>query len=263
MRVRTAQTFWEGFEVQRRVVGALLMREMITRFGKRNLGFMWLFFEPLLLGGMVALIHVGTLNTHGPVPVFLFYIIGYLPFFVFRAVVNRAPAALHSNLTLLFHRMVTLLDVMIARNILEFAAVGTVTGIVLLVSGFFFDEWTQKPMTLVFGFLLMFMLANGIALAVASAAAVSEAVDRLLHPITYLMMPLSGCFFTVDSLPPSLREPMLWVPLVQIHEMIRDGQFGDKIVSYYDYPYTIMCCLFVNLLGLAALRSVRPKLEVF
>ena len=34
--------------VQNRVIGALLMREMQQRWGRRNLGFAWLFVEPLI-----------------------------------------------------------------------------------------------------------------------------------------------------------------------------------------------------------------------
>ena len=56
---------------------------------------------------------------------------------------------------------------------------------------------------------------------------------------------------------------MLWMPLVHVHEMIRDGQFGDHLTSYYSYPYLIGWVLGVNLLGLAALRAVRPRLDVF
>ncbi|MDP3222903.1 MAG: capsule polysaccharide export ABC transporter permease, partial [Rubrivivax sp.] len=34
--------------VQRRVIGALMMREVITRFGRHNLGALWLVAEPMI-----------------------------------------------------------------------------------------------------------------------------------------------------------------------------------------------------------------------
>lgn len=34
--------------IQKRVIGALLMREIITRYGRNNISFLWLFVEPLL-----------------------------------------------------------------------------------------------------------------------------------------------------------------------------------------------------------------------
>ncbi len=46
---RTGLTsFVKACAVQRRVIGALLMREIQLRWGRRNLGFAWLFCEPLV-----------------------------------------------------------------------------------------------------------------------------------------------------------------------------------------------------------------------
>ena len=50
---------------QLRVIGALIIREMHTRFGRRRFGYLWLFFEPLLLGAMVAVIHGAGLRGEG------------------------------------------------------------------------------------------------------------------------------------------------------------------------------------------------------
>ncbi|MFN5779339.1 MAG: capsule polysaccharide export ABC transporter permease, partial [Novosphingobium sp.] len=38
----------QAWQVQRRVIGALLLREMLTRYGRNNIGFLWLFVEPML-----------------------------------------------------------------------------------------------------------------------------------------------------------------------------------------------------------------------
>jgi hypothetical protein len=49
-------TFFSSFAIQRRVIGALLMREIITRFGRDNLGVLWLFVEPMMFTlGVTAL----------------------------------------------------------------------------------------------------------------------------------------------------------------------------------------------------------------
>ena len=37
-----------AWRIQKRVWGALFMREIQTRWGRRNLGFAWLFAEPLV-----------------------------------------------------------------------------------------------------------------------------------------------------------------------------------------------------------------------
>ena len=49
-----------AFRTQLRVIGALTLREMSSRFGKENLGYLWLFGEPALLGGAIGVLHVIT-----------------------------------------------------------------------------------------------------------------------------------------------------------------------------------------------------------
>src|SRR5947208_13765174 len=43
-----ARELWRDFTVQRQVVGGIMMRELMTKWGRRNLGFAWLFCEPLV-----------------------------------------------------------------------------------------------------------------------------------------------------------------------------------------------------------------------
>lgn len=263
---RRARRHWliEGPATQGRVIGALLMREMQTRFGRHNLGFLWLFFEPLLLGTMVGLMH----SAHGKsmpggVNPFLFSIVGYVPFFMFRSVVNRAGSALHSNLTLLFHRQVTPVDVMIARNLLEAASVIGVIALIMAMSAWWAEVWPADVGIIFLALLLMFLLCHGLSMMLAAGVSRWEGLDRVIHPITYLTMPLSGAFYALAWLPPSLQELLLWNPLVSIHEAIRYGMFGNAFPSYFDLEYVVRWILVVNLLGLAALRSARRKLEIF
>lgn len=51
-------SFGRALRIQMGVIGALMMRDLHTRFGRRNLGFVWLFVEPALLGVFVATIRV-------------------------------------------------------------------------------------------------------------------------------------------------------------------------------------------------------------
>ncbi|WP_338661180.1 ABC transporter permease [Pararoseomonas sp. SCSIO 73927] len=254
----------EGFATQLRVIGALVMREMQTRFGRNNVGFLWLFFEPLFLGLMVGLLHAAHgRSIPGGVNPFLFSLVGYVPFFMFRAIINRAGSALHANLTLLFHRQVTPADVLLARNLLEAVSVTGVILIVLTGGAWLASVWPANPALVFFCLLLMFMLCNGIAMCVAAMVARWETTDRLVHPLTYLAMPLSGAFYALHWLPAHFREILLWNPMVSLHEGIREGVFGDAFPSYYDLNYVGRCILVVNLLGLLSLRTARRKLEIF
>jgi capsular polysaccharide transport system permease protein len=251
-----------GFATQGRVIHALLLREMQTRFGRNQFGFLWLFIEPLLLAMAIASIKsVYEVGHHHPgISTFVFALISYLPYFTFRAIVGRAPGTLHSNMTLLYHSHIKLIDVVLARHVLEMAAVMTVMALITAGVAIYSEHPPASILTLVFGLVMLFLLAQGLGLLAAAAAAVSEIAERLIHPLIYLSLPLSGALIAMDSLPPNLREILLWNPQANIHEMVREGFFGTLMPSYYDPGYVLFWVGLLNLLGLAALRAVRPRL---
>jgi capsular polysaccharide transport system permease protein len=59
-----------------------------------------------------------------------------------------------------------------------------------------------------------------------------------------------------------VRDVLLWNPQVHVHEMMREGFFGGRLQSYYDIGYVCFSVAAANLLGLAALRAVRPSLTL-
>ncbi len=253
-----------GFAIQWRVVRALLLREMQTRFGRNQLGFLWLFLEPLMLALAIAFVKsfvLGRGREYPGVSTFVFCLVGYLPYFTFRAIVSRAPGTLRSNMSLLYHSHIKLIDVVLARHLLEAAAVVTVMTMIVFGIAIWADLPPNNVPALLFGLILLFLYAQGLGLLAAAGSAASEVVERLIHPLVYLSLPLSGALIPLHELPPKLREVLLWNPQAHIHEMVRDGFFGHVLPSYYSPGYLLFAAALVNLLGLAALRAVRPKLE--
>jgi hypothetical protein len=43
--------YWKGLKVQARVLNALMIRELMMRYGRGNIGFLWLIVEPMILWG--------------------------------------------------------------------------------------------------------------------------------------------------------------------------------------------------------------------
>src|SRR5688572_32749976 len=46
----------QGLRIQGRVIGALMMRELLTRYGRHNIGFLWIMVEPLLFAVLVGVL---------------------------------------------------------------------------------------------------------------------------------------------------------------------------------------------------------------
>ena len=50
-------SFMVALKVQLRVIGALILRELHTRYGRENVGYLWMFLEPMLLASVIGLLH--------------------------------------------------------------------------------------------------------------------------------------------------------------------------------------------------------------
>jgi capsular polysaccharide transport system permease protein len=255
--------FGQALRIQIRVIGALLMREMATRFGRDNLGYLWLFAEPLMLGGAVSLVHHASGGAMpGGINVTMFAIIGYMPFYALRGVINRAPSAVVANQSLLYHRRVTLLDIVVARNLLEGMAV---TGAMALFLGWFgmtLDEWPQEPALVFIGMIAMVALAHGLSMVIAACSIVSELPERITHLLTYLSMPFTGAFYMVFWLPTEVQEAALLLPTLHCYELMRFGMYGTKVPTTFDVGYILIWIAGLNLAGMLALRVARRKLVV-
>lgn len=258
------RSFARSVKVQMGVLGALMMRDLHTRYGRRNLGFIWLFVEPAILGVLVATVRVlrermvpGGLNLIG------FAVIGYVVYYVFRSIVGRAPSAAEQNEPLLWHARVTLEDVMISRTVLETSAVMLATVVFLVAIGLYFDEWPLSWVQMGVGMVMMGLLAHGVALIVLALTQFGVGVvERITHPLLYISILFTGVFYMVWWMPYKFQQIALILPIIHIFEFIREGQFGPGQPYHYDLGYVWAWILVLNVYGGFALRRAKPHLEV-
>ncbi|MCC7006907.1 MAG: ABC transporter permease [Ottowia sp.] len=252
-----------SFVIQVRVIGALIMREMITRYGRHNIGFLWLFLEPMLFTLGVTTLWTITKAVHGSsLPITAFAVTGYSSILLWRNCSNRVVKAIEVNLSLMYHRNVRVFDVFAARLILEIT--GATTSIITLTIVFSAMGWMNPPidiLTAMIGWLLLAWFALALSLVVGAASERSEIVERVWHIFTYLLFPLSGAAFMVDWLPKPAQELIIWLPMVHGTEMIRHGYFGDAVPTYEDPVYLILFNLTLTLLGLALVRETGRRVE--
>jgi capsular polysaccharide transport system permease protein len=256
-------SFLSSLAVQRRVVGALLMREVITRFGRENLGVLWLIGEPMMFTLGVATLWSAAGLSHGSsLPIVAFAITGYSSVLMWRNSVGRCNSAIQQNMNLLYHRNVQVIDVFITRIILEMA--GATASFIVLSLFFIAIEWIAPPVDLllvVLGWLMLAWFGASLSLVVGAATAYSEIVERIWHPTAYLLFPLSGAAFMVDWLPPAAQQVVLLLPMVHGVEMIREGYFGNAVHTHYDAGYMALCCLGLTFVGLYLVRDAGRRVE--
>ncbi|MBT9486705.1 MAG: ABC transporter permease [Rubrivivax sp.] len=255
--------FMASLAVQRRVIGALLMREVITRFGRENIGVLWLIGEPMIFTlGVAALWSALGLSHGSSLPIIAFAITGYSSVLMWRNSVNRCGDAIKTNINLLFHRNVKLIDVFLARIILEMA--GATASFAVLAILFTSLEWMQPPvdmMLVVQGWLMLAWFGTALATLVGVATAYSELVERIWHPAAYLLFPLSGAAYMVDWLPQSAQDYALMLPMVHGVELLREGYFGNTVRTHHDIGYMALINLGLTFLGLLLLRDAARRVE--
>ena len=253
-----------GWRIQRRVVSALMMRELITRFGRENIGFLWIMAEPLLFAVLVGFLwtFIKGSQEHG-IGVVAFVASGYIPLVMFRSTVSRAVRAFSANSSLLYHRQVTLLDLVLVRFIVEL--IGSMMAyvaiaVILMMLGLF--PVPADLGYLLFGWALYGFFTLSVALILAPLSEVSETIEKFLPVTTYLMVPFSGTFNLTSWLAPGVRDVMLYSPPVSGMELMRYGIWGDKITPYYAISYSIITSLVLMLIGLALCRKIRKVIIV-
>ena len=244
--------------IQKRVIGALLMREILTRYGRHNIGFLWLFVEPMMFTLGVTALWTATKAVHGSnLPIVAFAITGYSSVLLWRNMPSRTIGAIEPNLSLMYHRHVKVIDIFISRLLLEGG--GATISFVSLALFFSFVGWIEPPediLKIAFGWMMLAWFGASLAMLLGALSQQYEIVDKFWHPSAYLLFPLSGAAFMVDALPQQARDVILWLPMVHGVELIREGYFGSAFKAHYDMSYMALCCTALTLCALAQVRVI-------
>lgn len=247
-----------SFGIQRRVVSALLMREILTRYGRHNIGFLWLFVEPILFTLGVTALWTAAKAVHGSdLPIAAFALTGYSSVLLWRNMPSRCIGAIAPNLALMYHRNVKVIDIFAARLLLEGA--GATISFIVLAFVFTTINWIDPPedtLKIAHAWFMLAWFGVSLALLMGSLSEEFETVEKLWHPMSYILFPLSGAAFLVDALPTQAQNFLLFLPMVHGVEYLREGYFGSRIHAHYDLVYMGLINAALMLLAMAQTRKI-------
>ena len=104
-------SFMYSFKIQIRILKALILRGIITRYGRNNIGFLWLFFEPMSFTLLISVMwFFFRINSLSNLNIIAFVLTGYPMVMMWRNATSRATKAVSANLALLYHRNIRILD---------------------------------------------------------------------------------------------------------------------------------------------------------
>lgn len=259
-----ARRFADAADTHRRIIWALLMRELSTRYGRNNIGFLWVICEPLVFAGAVSILWsvIKPAYEHG-IRVVPFVVTGYMPLILVRQTVGFSVGVVRVNQALLYHRQITPLHLFVARFCIE--ALGITLAFVVIMMLLNLVGLMSPPKNLLMlygGWFLLAWMSFGVATITGALSEIFEFLERFVQVTTYILIPLSGAFYMAAWLPPKFREGVMILPFIHCFELIRGGCFGEFVTIYYNIPYAVAWAACLTLAGLVLVQFVRGRVEV-
>jgi len=251
-----------SFSIFISVVSALFLREIQTRFGTQKLGYFWAILDPMTQIIMFSLIK-GSLSERSmpglDYPVFL--ATGFLTYNFFKAVMNGSMNAFTANKALFSYRQVKPFDTLVSRFFIEFLIVSV--AIVVFVSfGLYFglDLHVKDINMVLFGVLWLGVFGFSIGILFAVIGTFYETFKKIIGFTALPLFFLSGLLYTVDSLPPFIREILLYNPVIHFIELIHGSYFEVLDTRYVDYEYMMFWTITPLFLGLYFYTRAQNKI---
>ena len=245
--------------VQARVIGALILRETRSRFGRSQLGYLWAIAEPLCYIISLSLLF-DAISRHSPFgsSVALFFATGLLPYQLYSRIASALVTAFDANEALLTYPIVKPVDTLVARALLELATAALV--MILLFGGLVLLAGAPEPESLhvmVLAILGLALFGFGIGTINAVIAKLFVSWRQVYDVISRPLMLVCGVFFTLDTLPAGARDIISYIPVTHGIELFRSGYYSGYRSTVVSISYLFVSGLVLCLIGLAAERAIR------
>lgn len=257
--------FSTSLMIQIRVVVALMIREAQAKYSRETIGFFWTIAEPLILtSGVIILWTLGGWGeSHGQVTIFAMALTAYSHVQLWRTTVLDSMASIKRSGWLFYHQNVKMFDVFLARSLLISISIFA-SFVIVATFGMLFEFMApvRDPGLVVAAWCVDTFFVMSVASIVAGLSELSEVVEKLLHPLMYLTLPLTGAFTLTTWLPPRARLIVEWSPLANACEMFRDGVFPDSVKTIWSLSFILGCSLVLFLVGIPLMIHARKFIQV-
>lgn len=238
-----------------RTIGALILREMQTTYGRTPGGYLWAILEPV--GGTALLTLIFSISFRTP-PIgtnfALFYATGVVPFMYYNDIAQKVSQSLSYSRPLLVYPAVTFVDALLARLLTNMLSGLLVAYIVFLGLELFFDTRTAPHLGHI-GLSMAMATAFGMGVGTMNcylftAFPVWSKVWLILNRPLFI---ISCVFFIFDSVPKPYQDWLWYNPLVHVIGQMRHGFYPSYRADYVDPLYVFGVSLVLFTVGLALL----------
>lgn len=245
-----------------RVLHALMLREMVTRYGVSRLGYLWALLEPVGFITLLSLLfsqiaHAPPIGNSFP----LFYATGFIGFHWFHDISTVVAKSAYVNRPLFTFPAVTPLDTVIARFCLQ-ALTGLAVAVVIFFGILTFTpgQTGMSPLPLLQGFALAATLGLALGLFNVWATAISKTWELIWSLVSRPLLLISCVFYTFWSVPLLAREVLWYNPLIHVVGLIRAGFYPAYDASHVQPGYVLAISGGLTLIGLIGLRLAPTRI---
>ncbi|MDT0681064.1 ABC transporter permease [Roseicyclus sp. F158] len=239
-----------------RVIGAMMLREMATSYGRSPGGWLWAVAEPVAAITLLSLLfsmafRAPALGQNFP----LFYATGYLPFMLFSDVSTKIGAALRFSKPLLAYPRVTWIDAILGRFFLNLLTHLLVTCVVMAgIAGIYGVPGPARPGALLNALGMASALALGVGTLNCFLLAMLPAWDRIWQIATRPLFIVSGIFFLFEAVPERYAGALWFNPLIHVTAEFRSGAYAGYAPDWVSAAFVYGVAAGAFALGLILLR---------
>ncbi|GAB4064618.1 ABC transporter permease [Ancylobacter sonchi] len=246
-----------------RVVRAVFLRDVRTRVAGTRFGFLLSLFQPLShIGIMLTIYYILGRSTPIGTDTTMFLATGALPFVVFVYGFRQVKTAPQANRSLLSFPGVTLIDLIVARWIVELLSsvcVCLFTLGTLALLGFDVVIFNVPQFSFVMFQAYLLGISLGVLFAVLGLLSpLALIISNLLIPLTWITC---GVLFLPAMLPDQLAYWVWFLPLTQIVDASRTAYYGYYISDFYNGYYIAGLMLAFVAIGVILMHVLRTTLS--
>lgn len=211
------QSLLAGLRIQARIIAALMLREVLTRFKTQRLGYVWAFLDPCL---HIALWFFIFTSFRAPrefhdMTSFMFLATGIVTVYLFfLKVMTYVAGAVSAARGLLRFPMVKQIDAVLARFFLEAATMILISSVLLaLFVELGLGSGPRDLPGVLRASACLLLLALGFGALNGSLSLLFPAYSRFIFVLYRFIYFTSGTFFNITNLPPDLQRAAAWNPV--------------------------------------------------
>ncbi|MCF1480478.1 hypothetical protein FS782_26075 [Agrobacterium vitis] len=245
-----------------KVIGALILRDMRTRFGRSHLGYLiaiaWPLVHLTVIVCMVSLANrVMPLGTESSV----FVATGVIPYILCLYPARMMCFAIDSNKSLFLFPVIRPIDMIVARAVVEFLTAFTVV-FIFCITLYAFGVDIMPPNVALWASSLLATVYFSICFGVLNTVCFTlfKMWNAIFIGCILIMYASSGTFALPQTFSPEVRAIIWFNPLLHCVEWLRSAYYegyGDDMLSK---TYLLWFSTFLLFLGLTGERFLRGKL---